>query len=142
MNVCRKCFFRLYPNKPKPAETAQGLHLRRVLKWLTVCHIISFLVSLTVIGFFSMLSEIGYSAWAYSCFLTLREWQVILYLLLLLIGIINGFFNIFAFSTVSLLFYIVTLVFLGFALYFLFFAYKAFRMAGGIHGGVPKAKRQ
>ena len=64
-----------------------------------------------------------------------------LYLLLLLIGIINGFLNIFAFSTVSLLFYIVTLVFLGFALYFLFFAYIAFRMAGGIHGGVPKAKR-
>ena len=74
MNAFRTCFFRLYPNKPKPADTAQGLHLRKVLKYLTMCHILTFFVSLVQIGFYSMIAEIGYSAWAYSCFLTLREW--------------------------------------------------------------------
>ena len=89
-----------------------------------------------------MLSEIFYASWSYSCYLTLKEWQIIIYLLLLLLGLVNGFLNVFAFSTVSLLFYIITLVYLGFALWFAFFAYKAFRMTGGIHGGISKKERE
>ena len=141
MNAFRRIFFRLFPNHPKPADTPQGLHLRRVLKYLVTLHILFFFVSLTVIGFLPMISELGLSTWSYSCFLTLREWQVIIYLLLLVVSVVNGIFNVFDFSTVGLLFYIVNLIYLVFALYFCFFAYKSFRMTGGIHGGVPKKKR-
>ena len=142
MQCCKKIFFRLYPNKLKPADTHQGLYLRKVLRVLTFLHVLFFFVCLTIVGFLPMLSELGLSAWCYSCYLTLKEWQVILYMLFLFIGLINGFINIFAFESVSLIFYIINLVYYGIAMYFAFMSYKNFRKSGGIHGGVSKKDRQ
>ena len=132
----------MYPNKAKPADTYQGLYLRKVLRWLTVLHVSFFFVCLIIIGFLPMLNELGLACWAYSTFLTLKEWQVILYMLFLFLGIVFGFLNIFAFSTLSLLFYIVNLVYYAFALYFTFISYRNFRKSGGIHGGVSKKQRE
>ena len=97
-------------------------------------HIVFFLVSLTLIGFFPMLAEIGYATLIYSCYLTLREWEVVAYIALLAAGIIYGFVHIFAFSNVSLLFYIINLVFYCLALYWAYPAYRDFRKSGGIYG--------
>jgi hypothetical protein len=90
---------------------------------------------------FSTLSGLGYSVWIYSCFLTLREWQIVLYLLFLVVGVIYGITNIFTQPAEVLIFYIINLVFLCFAVYFCWLAYKAFRMSGGIHGGLSREER-
>jgi hypothetical protein len=60
-------------------------------------HIVFFLVSLIVIGFFPMIAEIGYITLIYTCYLTLREWEVVIYITVLATGIVYGFINIFAF---------------------------------------------
>lgn len=87
-----------------------------------------------------MLAEIGYVTWSYACYLTLREWEVIGHMIFLSLGIVYGFINIFAFEQISLLFYIINLVFYCFALYYVFNAYKDFRRAGGIYGKDGKAR--
>lgn len=89
-----------------------------------------------------MIQEIGYGVWTYSAYLTLKEWQVVLYAITLFFGICYGFFNLFSHNDLNLLFYILNLIYYGCALFFLLRAYKNFRVTGGIHGklGVQKVK--
>jgi hypothetical protein len=54
-NIGQRIFFRLYPNKPKYADTLEGDHLRSILKVCCVFHVLFFLASLTAIGFYSMI---------------------------------------------------------------------------------------
>lgn len=82
-----------------------------------------------------MLSEIAIGVWCYSCFLTLREWQVIIYMIIVLTASIYGLINIFYFDQLNLLLYILNLMFYFIGLYFVLIAYKQFRLSGGIHGG-------
>ena len=95
MKSWRGIFFYLFPSKPKPTDTEEGAHLRRVLWWCIFFHVIFFMVSLTIIGFLPMLAEIYYVTWLYSTYLTLREWSVIIYLLSLLTGVIYGALHLF-----------------------------------------------
>lgn len=89
-----------------------------------------------------MIQEILYAAWTYSAYLTLKEYQVVLYIVTLFMGIAYGFFNLFKHNDLNLLFYILNLVYYGCALFFVAKAYKTFRITGGIHGknGTWKAK--
>ena len=130
----RSLFFKLYPNKLRDSSTDEGKALRWLLGVLTYLHILFFMISLTAIGFVSMITELMYGSWAYSCYLTLNECQILIYMIALLINTAVGIFKL---STVSnggnivLLFYIANLIFYMMALYFMFFRYKAFRFSGG-----------
>ena len=141
MNTCARIFFRLYPAALKPANTPEGLHLRKVVKWMLICHILFTFASFAFAIIFATMTGIIYSVWVYSVYLTLREWQVILYLLTLIFGIIYGIFNIFDEPAETLFFYILNIVFLCFAVYFVWMAYKAFRTSGGIYGGKSREER-
>lgn len=55
MNLFGRIFFRLYPNKPKYADTFEGDNLRFVLKVCCILHALFFLASIVAIGFVSML---------------------------------------------------------------------------------------
>ena len=126
MQQSRRIFFCLYPSRQKQAETPEGLHLRSTLGWLTVFHVLGFLISLTIIGFLSMMCELFYSVWCYSCYLTLRERQIVFYMVTIAFGIIYGFLNVFSstLTTVSLLFYIINLIYYCMALFYCWAAYS------------------
>eukprot|EP00347_Sterkiella_histriomuscorum_P008650 403344285 len=134
MNIGQRIFFRLYPNQPKYADTEEGDRLRNILKICCIFHIVFFMASLTAIGFYSMIQEILYAAWTYSAYLTLKEYQTVIYIVTLFMGIAYGFFNLFSHNDLNLLFYILNLVYYGCALFFVAKAYKTFRITGGIHG--------
>ncbi|CDW88769.1 UNKNOWN [Stylonychia lemnae] len=142
MQFPQRVFFRLYPSQQKETDTLEGDHLRTTVGVLCILHSVFFLVSLTVIGFYSMLMEVAYAVWLYSCYLTLKEWQVVLYIIALFFGFAHGIFNLFQFSDMRLLFYIINLVYYGCALFFIIKNYKDFRVTGGIHGaeGTQKVK--
>jgi hypothetical protein len=140
MQLVRRLFYRLYPTKPKATDNEEGDRLRFVLGCCVIVHLVFFLVSLTAIGFKSMLFEIALGLWSYSCHLTLREWQCLLYIVGLLIGILHGLFSIFYFSKINLLFFILNIVLLCIAFWFVCRRYYKFRVAGGIHGTNGRTK--
>ena len=105
-------------------------------------HCCLFVVSLTAIGFYIMLSEIFFASWTYSCYLTLSEWQIILYLIALSFGILHGVFTIFQYGEISLLFFIILLCFYGLSIMVISRRYRKFRSAGGIHGNVDVLPRK
>lgn len=88
-----------------------------------------------------MLTELFFVSWVYTCYLTLHEWAIILYMLTLLLGMTHGFINIFAYKDVSLLFFILLLVFYFLSFYFTGSRYITFRGHGGIHGNVGRVKQ-
>lgn len=129
-----KIFFTLFPSKPKHISTPEGKNLRKMLGMFMILHIFFFIASLTAMGFVPMLSELGFIIWTFSCYLTLREWEIIMYFVALTCGTIYGLLNLFSAKNISLLFYILNEIFYFSALYFGTLAYKDFRMSGGIHG--------
>lgn len=94
MMIFGRVFNRLYPSKPKETDTEEGDSLRRALGWSTFLHGLFFLMSLTTIGFISMLTHIILGVWCYSSYLTLREWQVIIYLCFMALACCAGPFTI------------------------------------------------
>jgi uncharacterized membrane protein YedE/YeeE len=58
-------------------------------------HIVLFFFSFAVVGFASMVSNLCMSAWTYSIHLTLREKQLVFYLFILVIGIVECIFSLF-----------------------------------------------
>lgn len=73
-------------------------------------------------------------------FLTLKEWQVLFYLVTLFFGSVHGIFRLFQYSELNLLFFILKLIYYCCALYFVALAYKKFRVTGGIHGKLGRQK--
>ncbi len=123
----------------------EGDYLRRALSILVFFHCVFFVVSIVYIGFLSMISEIIFSLWAYSCYLTLKEPFIVLYLLGLIMGIIYGVIGMMYKTNINfnnMLFYIMAEVYYVLAFYYLGRTYLSFRKAGGIHGtfGTPKPK--
>lgn len=89
-----KLFFTWYPASAKTPQTAQGRRVRKSMVLACVIHIILFLFSFAVVGFNSMLLNLIMAAWTYSITLTLRERQMVFYLLVLAIGICEGLMNL------------------------------------------------
>ena len=133
-DILNKIFFTLYPDHPKRTSNEEGVHLRSTIKVCCILHIFFFVAALTLMGFLTTMTELGFSLWSFSCFLTLREWSIIIYMIMLLFSAIYGILNIFTIGTIGLLFYIMNLMFYILALYYILGAYKHFRDAGGIHG--------
>jgi hypothetical protein len=140
-NIFGRCFFKFYPSRTKHADTQAGVSLRRVLGVSLFLHICFFITALTAIGFKVMLLEIFFVSWVYSCYLTLHEWAIVVYLITLVFGITHGFLSIFAFTDVSLLFFILLLVFYFLSFYGTGTRYLTFRAHGGIHGNIGRVNK-
>lgn len=95
MYIAKRVFNRLYPSRPKQTDTLEGDNLRRAIGWSCFLHWFFFLASLTFIGFTSMITQIILGIWSYSCYLTLREWQTIIYMVIMLFAAVGAPFSLF-----------------------------------------------
>jgi hypothetical protein len=92
-----KIFFKLYPTKqrsPKECPNREGHKLRSLFALLTFGHGFFFLLSLAFIGFWPMMEDLIYSCFVYSIYLTLSRVSIIIYMILLLLGIVSGLWDI------------------------------------------------
>ena len=82
-----RLFFRMYPTKKKVYNTEEGKDLRFSLCMATVAHFALLILCLACVGFWPMFINLLQCCSAYSCYLTLRERQVWVYLTLLAINL-------------------------------------------------------
>ena len=82
-NFFARAFYKLWPHQQKQTETQEGDHLRCVLGFATIMHIFLFVGCLTLVGFGPMIYNLLQFAWAYSCYLTLREREIVVYFIML-----------------------------------------------------------
>ena len=54
-----------------------------------------YFVTIAIVGFIPMLINILNAAWAYSCYLTLREREIIFYFILLFLSLVDNTWNLF-----------------------------------------------
>ena len=80
-----RAFFYLWPSDKKPFYTDEGKRLRWAMMAVTILHIINFVVALGLVGFWPMLYNLFLASWAYSCYLTLREKELGLYFVWLIL---------------------------------------------------------
>jgi len=93
MYIIKKFFYWFYPTRPKFCHTPEGHKMRSVMAFQVLFHIVFALMSLTMIGFYSMMTHFVWSMWTYSCYLSLREMQLVVYLVSLLAGI-SAYFTV------------------------------------------------
>ena len=93
--LARKIFTNMYPKKLKPALTPEGQWLRKCVGWAVVLHILFFTFCLAFVGFLPMITNLFLAAFSYSVFLTLRECQVIVYIVMLLGALCEFYSNLF-----------------------------------------------
>ena len=136
MQCCNKVFFKLYPPSAKSIKNPEGQTLRIYFKIALILHIVLFIISLCMVGFEPMLWEIVLLAIAYSCYLTVREYMCIFYIMVLGASFINAMIKIWSYTSYYIKFFGYTLIviFYGFNFYFISLQYWRFRTSGGIHG--------
>ena len=78
-NFFARTFFCLWPNTQKKYFTDEGKRMRYMMLADTIMHWVLFVFSLCLVGFWPMLYNLGLAAWAYSCYLTLREREIVVY---------------------------------------------------------------
>ena len=78
----KKLFHKMYPATPKRVWTAQGEWLRKMGLIAMIGDFAFFGVALALIGFLPMIQNLFIATVGYSLVLTLREWVIILYLLM------------------------------------------------------------
>ena len=78
-----RCFFKLYPAKKKDTTNEVSYWLRMMLLVASILHFTLTMLSLALIGFKPMVFNLIQVMWSYSCYLTLREREVVVYLLIL-----------------------------------------------------------
>ena len=136
-----RLFFSLYPSSRKVAETAEGDWLRRMLFVAMIIHAGLAAWALALIGFVPMILNLLQLAWSYSCYLTLREREVLVYMILLLgqfiynmcclLGTHDGDEDLTSIQQLGKMVSAVLCVLLG---YTVGKAYYDFRKSGGLHG--------
>ena len=82
-----KLFFKIYPSKKKEARNHDAVWLRKMCLLAGFIHGSLALLAMALIGFWPMIFNLLQFFWSYSCYLTLRERAVFVYLLLLLVQI-------------------------------------------------------
>ena len=133
----RKIFANMYPRKMKPALTPEGQWLRKCVGWATVLHCLFFTFSLAFVGFLPMISNLFLATFAYSVFLTLRECEVVVHMVLILFAISGGMQDLLYHAdmdSTQRMGLIVNMVFYVWMLWYLCRAYFYFRKSGGIKG--------
>ena len=81
----KKIFIKMYPSGAKTLYTSQGIWLRRMAVVFLFLDIIFTVFSLAMVGFLPMIQDLCLACLGYSMYLTIREWVVMLYLLLKLV---------------------------------------------------------
>jgi uncharacterized membrane protein len=94
MKTFARWFYRLYPREAKYSDNQEGDWLRRNFAIITFLHAVFFVVSIVYIGFESMISEIFFGCFAYSCYLTLKQPFIMLYLTLLFAAFLHGLYEL------------------------------------------------
>ena len=108
--------------------------MRTTMMWQVLLHGIFFILSMSMIGFEAMITEILWGCWAYSVYLSLREMMIVIYWITLAMGLMYKFMQLFDFSQLQLLFFILEQVFIGISLYYVGLGYLAYRKSGGVKG--------
>ena len=73
----------MFPKRAKKTRNNHSDWLRAYIGWSIVLHFMFFVLSLVFIGFWPMIMNLFLATWAYSCYLTLRNCTIFLYLCLL-----------------------------------------------------------
>ena len=92
MRIFKKIFSKLYPAKMKYCWTTQGDWLRKMLGAAVICHCLFFIISLAIVGFWTMFINFILACWAYSVYLTMAEWSNLLYIIFLMAATLWGLF--------------------------------------------------
>jgi len=117
-------------------ETTDGRRVRKAILFSLVLHILLFFFSFAVVGFRPMVMNFLLASIAYSCYLTVREKEIIIYLVLLTIGSFDDIVSLKkdVLGNLQVLGKIINLVTYCLLLYVVGKCYYAFRHAGGLHG--------
>ena len=138
--IFAKLFFTMWPRKQKEAHTQEGTWLRCACLVATIIHTLLYLLCIAIVGFLPMLINIGNAAWAYSCYLTLRERELGVYFFLLIVGVVVDVLALFGdkdqgnVQVLGTLINIAAAVLLGL---YVARAWYHFRHTGGLHGNGP-----
>jgi len=114
--------------------------LRNVIFWCNCSHIFFFVMCLALVGFKEMLENLWLSFWSYSVYLSLREWTIIIYLLLIIFVLYDrvyskeGTYIAPTEPSYSILGHVIIVLGYCLNLWFTFKAYIWFRKYGGIKG--------
>ena len=116
--------------------------MRKTMIMMCTIHAILFFFSFAVVGFTSMLLNLIMTAWTYSITLTLREKQMVFYLLVLVIGIAEGVSTLLfeQLGNLQILGKMINVVIYTTVAYFVAKNYYFFRQDGGLHGKMRKAQ--
>ena len=110
--------------------------MRTVLLIALLAHILLFLLTFAIVGFVEMLVNLTMSAWVYSCFLTVRETCVIIYIVLTIFASLECTASLFqgGLGNLQLFGKMINLASHCFLVYLVTRAYYFFRKSGGLHG--------
>ena len=79
-----RMFFRFYPATKKPTETPEGEWMRCLSLISMIIHQCLFIFCLALVGAGPMVLNFLQACWVYSVYLTMREREMIVYMILLL----------------------------------------------------------
>ena len=79
-----RCFFRFFPATKKQVFTADGEWMRCVSLITCIIHVGLLVFCLALVGAGAMIMNFLQAAWIYSVYLTMREREMVVYLILLL----------------------------------------------------------
>ena len=128
MECTRKVFFKFYPSEKRTPKNEFGDKLRRTFAILIFGHFVFYMISLAYIGFTPMFENLILGLFCYSTYLTLAKKAIIVYMILLVLAILKGLFDIFSLvGTWQMLFFVFNLIFFGFACFFVFLANRNYR---------------
>ena len=145
-NTLERVFFVLYPSNPKQAHTEEGFWLRRMLFLAAFCHFGLTITALVIIGFWSMFFNVVQLCSSYSCYLTLRERQIWVYMITLLFQITHAICCVLGLtdhqgerenSSMHFLGKLITLIICVIVGWLVGKACYDFRKSGGLHGILP-----
>merc|ERR1711998_331190 len=91
---CTKTIFsKMYPRKEKKTWTRQGSWLRKLIKICLWCHITFTLFNFLWVGFTGFFVNLMLTFWCMSCYYTLNQCSIIIYIVFLIMAIIFGIFD-------------------------------------------------
>ena len=134
----------MYPAMKKDTYTKEGATLRKMAICFMILDASFMMVGLAVVGFQVMMMNLWICLWAYSMYLTLREWVIITYIVLKVMNVVElvlpdaspdatglggGYMD-----SAQLMGVYANAIYQGVCVFVLAKAYRSFRKAGGIKG--------
>ena len=131
MDLLRKAFYWLFPAIPKKTWNDQGKNMQNIMLLQSVLHFGFFITNLVFVGFYPMLMDLGYMTFAFTNYLNIREYMIIIYILTLGSGAWYKLQFDVSVSSTSLLFYVFEIAFLVLSIFYVLRIYLQFRAVGG-----------